>query len=52
MFGEVAREAVFRDGRTISESTVVTVIALVGTSHWPNVSLKLRGKTRNDLLIG
>lgn len=51
MFGEVTRETILRDGRTISESTVVTIVAFVGTSHWQKVSPMLRGKARNDLLV-
>ena len=32
-FGKVAREVVFRRGRTIGEADMVTIVALVGASH-------------------
>jgi hypothetical protein len=33
-FGEVAREMLFRSGGPIGKASVVTVVELVGASHW------------------
>lgn len=52
MFGEVAREAVFRKSSTISQGTVVAVVALVGASHFGTRSAQGHGRGRGDLLMG
>lgn len=33
-FGEVAREMLFRSSGPIGKASVVTVVELVGASHW------------------
>jgi hypothetical protein len=41
-FGKVAWKVVFRGGSTIGEAAVVTIVVLLGASHWYEGTSQLR----------